>query len=243
MPLSKRQKLILKAIINEFFRSKEPVGSLTLSSKHNIGVSPATLRSEMSRLVDEGYLFKEHSSSGRLPTTLGLRYFLDELFKEDEMDVLEETLFKERLFRKRFEKQRFVNEAVRILSEYTRLAAIGIVEDLVMYSGLGNFVNEPEFEDLENLQKIIQVIESDTLLPPLLRRYLGDDRQVKVLIGDEIGLDSLFNCSIVYAPFKYFRHESGFIGVIGPRRLNYRKVIPLVRKISFFIEDSIRGWE
>ena len=74
MPLTKRQKAILAKIIREFMKEGEPIGSVMLSDKYDLGISPATLRSEMAKLAKEGYLYKVHSYSGRIPTTLGFRY-------------------------------------------------------------------------------------------------------------------------------------------------------------------------
>lgn len=242
MELTERQKAILKAIISEFMDSAQAVGSVTLSSRYDLDASPATLRAEMARLVDDGYLFKEHSSSGRVPTTLGIRYFLDEMFEEGELDRLQETEIKESIFQKRFNRIGFIKEAVRALSDLSGQTALSIIDEMVFSSGIGQLLSYPEFKDLKLLQDMLNVIESASLLISLFERG-RNNRELKTLIGDEIGMDSLNKCSIVYAPFKYFRGEKGYIGVFGPRRMKYSQVIPAVKSIAEFIEQSIRGWE
>lgn len=242
MPLTKRQERILKAIIDEFMSTAEAVGSLTLSDKYGLGISPATLRAEMADLVHEGYLLKEHSSAGRKPTTLGIRYFLDEILKEDEMDKVKETKCREKLFQKRFHRSGFIKEAVKALSELSGLAALSIVDDVVFYSGLGQLLTNPEFEDIELLHNTLELLESESVLGSIFSKY-SDSHNLRALVGDEIGLDALSECGIVYSPFKFFRGEEGYIGVIGPRRMHYARVIPAVRAISEFIEDAISGWK
>ncbi len=242
MDLTKRQKSILEAVINEFLENAQAVGSVTVSSKYNIDASPATLRSEMAKLADEGYLFKEHSSSGRIPTTLGIRYFLDEMFEEEELDKIKETELKEKLFRKRFSRIAFIKEAVKVLSHLSNQAALAVIDEMVFYSGVGQLLEYPELEDLGLLQNILNVIESTSLLLSIFDKF-SINHNLKVIIGDEIGIDSLIDCSLVYSKFNYFRGQKGYLGVLGPRRMEYRKVIPAVRTISNFIERSIIGWE
>lgn len=242
MSLTKRQRIILNAIINEFLDSASAVGSVTLYDKYDIGVSPATLRSEMAKLVDEGYLLKEHTSSGRVPTTLGIRYFIDELFKEEEIDPIEETKAKENLFRSRFSRARFIREAVKTLSELSGQASVSLVDDMVFASGLSYLLMNPEYEDYNLLQDTLNIMESDNMLNELFGKYHGN-RNLRALVGDEIGLDALSDCSIVYCPYKYFRGTKGYIGVIGPKRMPYSRVIPAVRVVSEFIEDAIVGWD
>src|SRR3989344_8762336 len=98
MDLSDRQKALLKAIIEEYIDSAEPIGSETIDRKHNLGVSPATIRNEMVRLTDLGYLRQPHTSAGRTPTSLGMRVFVTELMKEKELPVSAEVSIKEKLW-------------------------------------------------------------------------------------------------------------------------------------------------
>ncbi|MBU0975594.1 MAG: hypothetical protein ABIE03_04490 [Patescibacteria group bacterium] len=242
MPITNRQRRILQAIMSEFMDTAEAVGSLTLADKYDIGVSPATLRSEMATLVKQGFLLKEHSSSGRIPTGIGIRYFIDEMLKEEEPDSLEQTRLKERLFQSRFNRALFIREAVKALSEIAGQVSVSLVDDMVFVSGVGYLLRNPEFSDLDLLQDTLNVIESETLLGKLFSLYRNDSR-LKTLIGDEIGLDSLSDCSIVFSPFNYYRGAKGYIGVIGPKRMRYERIIPAVRTISEFIENSIAGWD
>ena len=77
--LTNRQSLILKVIVEDFIQSAEPVGSKTLMTKYELPYSSATIRNEMMLLEEKGLLEKTHTSSGRVPSTLGYRYYVENL--------------------------------------------------------------------------------------------------------------------------------------------------------------------
>ena len=77
--LDNRKQLVLKAIIDDYIESAEPVGSRTLARKYDLGVSPATIRNEMADLEMLGYLRQLHTSSGRVPSSKGYRFYVDGL--------------------------------------------------------------------------------------------------------------------------------------------------------------------
>ena len=80
--LTDRQLLILKVIVDDFIRSALPVGSRSLSKKEEISFSSATIRNEMADLEDLGFLEKTHTSSGRVPSEKGYRYYVDHLLSQ-----------------------------------------------------------------------------------------------------------------------------------------------------------------
>ena len=82
--LSNRQKLILKAIVEEYVESNEPVGSKVLTEKPYLDFSSATIRYDMQDLEENGYLEKTHTSSGRVPSQKGYRYYVDNLVTRDD---------------------------------------------------------------------------------------------------------------------------------------------------------------
>ena len=86
--LSARQIQILRLIVEEFIENARAVGSEMLDRKYNLGVSPATIRNEMVFLEKQGYLSKDHSSSGRLPTSSALKLYVNELMKEKQFSTI-----------------------------------------------------------------------------------------------------------------------------------------------------------
>lgn len=125
MELSERKKQILKAIIGDYIRTAEPVGSKALAARPELRFSPATIRNEMSELEDMGYLEKPHTSAGRIPSPAGYRLYVDELMDPEETteggeDALEQMRGKVR------ELDRLVQEAGRLVSTLTNYASVAV---------------------------------------------------------------------------------------------------------------------
>ena len=74
-----RRLKVLSAIVTDYVRTREPVGSKALVERYRLGVSPATIRNDMAALEDEGYIHQPHTSAGRVPTQKGYRLFVDEV--------------------------------------------------------------------------------------------------------------------------------------------------------------------
>lgn len=89
MELDERKKKILSSVVEDYIMSAEPVGSKSIVDKHNLEYSPATIRNEMKLLEDEGYLEQPHISAGRIPSTKGYRYYVDNLMKENELSLVD----------------------------------------------------------------------------------------------------------------------------------------------------------
>ena len=85
--LTTRQIQILKAIIEEYIETAAPVGSEMLDKKYNLGISPATIRNEMVRLTSLGYLKQPHTSAGRIPTSMGMKFYVDQLMEEKALSL------------------------------------------------------------------------------------------------------------------------------------------------------------
>ncbi len=80
MTITERQEKILNKVLQEYIKSAQPVSSQLLEKKYDFGISPATIRIEMQKLTDKGFLYQPHTSAGRVPTDKGYRLFVDKLF-------------------------------------------------------------------------------------------------------------------------------------------------------------------
>ena len=89
MELDERKKKILSSVVEDYITSAEPVGSKNIVDKHNLEYSPATIRNEMKILEEEGYLEQPHISAGRIPSTKGYRYYVDNLMKENNLSLVD----------------------------------------------------------------------------------------------------------------------------------------------------------
>ena len=89
MSLDERKKKILSSVVEDYIESAEPVGSKTLVEKYHLDYSSATIRNDMKELEEEGYLEQPHISAGRIPSTKGYRYYVDNLMKERKLSMVD----------------------------------------------------------------------------------------------------------------------------------------------------------
>jgi heat-inducible transcriptional repressor len=137
MDLNERKLRILQAIISDFIYSAEPVGSRTLSKKYDMGISPATIRNEMSDLEEMGFLTHPHTSAGRVPSDKAYRLYVDNLMKKYEIPEDEKKLISEKLTSNVIEFEKTMQHAASLLSELTNLTAFAMTpkpeEDIIKY--------------------------------------------------------------------------------------------------------------
>ena len=114
--LDERKRKILKAIIQTYLETGEPVGSRTISKYTDLNLSSATIRNEMSDLEDLGYIVQPHTSAGRIPSDLGYRLYVDELMKEKDQEVSE---MKEMMIEKTDRMERVLKQVVKVLASNT----------------------------------------------------------------------------------------------------------------------------
>lgn len=126
MPLDDRKKSILKAVIDDYIATAEPVGSKSLVSKYNFNVSPATIRNEMAELEELGFLEQPHTSAGRIPSDKGYRAYVDSLLKVEELPVEEEEKIRLVMRDSLDELTGMIRKASNILSEKTGYASLAI---------------------------------------------------------------------------------------------------------------------
>lgn len=125
--LSRRAQKILHAVVTEYLQGGEAVGSRTVTRRHDLGLSPATVRNVMSDLEELGLLEQRHSSAGRVPTATGLRFFIDSLLKVRGLSVREKDEIRERVHAPTPDE--IVQRASRLLSDLTQHAAVIIAPD------------------------------------------------------------------------------------------------------------------
>lgn len=240
--LNERQENLLKVIIEEFITSAEPVGSDTIVKKYDLGVSPATVRNEMVKLADEGYLEKAYSSSGRVPTPVGFRYYIQKLMPENKLPVSSEVALRQRLYDKRFKEDELLRDAVKALSEETKKMSLGTIENgPFYYAGISNILDNPEFFDIDLTKTVLDLLDEQQFLWDTLSRVVSED-PTTVLIGSEMGgMSSLAPCSLVFTRY-HLGNRQGYLGVLGPSRMSYPQIMPRVRYIGSLIEELLGNW-
>lgn len=126
MELTERKLKILQAIISDYVKTAEPVGSRTISKKYDLGISPATIRNEMADLEEMGYLTHPHTSAGRVPSDMAYRLYVNALMEKRELSKEEKLVISERLRSGVNEFEKTIEHAASVLSEITNLTSFAL---------------------------------------------------------------------------------------------------------------------
>ena len=341
--LNDRSRTILEAIVDDYISSGEPVGSRAVTRRHNMDISPATVRNVMSDLEEMGFLASPHTSAGRIPTDLGYRYYVDTLLQVRDLseqekqrieghcqpgkmtveNLLQETgkalsslsnyagivmapRFTSTVFRQIefvrlsggkllvvFVSQtglvqnklievdedfspseleqitNYLNQTLsglsihdvkkKIASEMQQEKALyntlmkqalelsdkaleGEVEGQVFIEGASSFLEQPDFSDIGQMKKLFQAFEQKGRLIELLDKS-QEASGVQIFIGSANSYNQIEGCSLITSSYQNVQGTIGTLGVIGPNRMSYSKVIPIVdytaRLVSRLLEIGL----
>ncbi len=129
MSLNDRQKKILKAVVEDYITSAEPIGSRHIAKKTDISLSSATIRNELADLEDLGYLVKTHTSSGRVPSDLGYRTYVDSLIETYLVQMQEIGSLKAQMQQKMRDLDFYIKRVLEIAAGHTNLTAVALTPD------------------------------------------------------------------------------------------------------------------
>ncbi len=233
-----RQVQILRAIIQEFIETAEPVGSDTIDKKYNIGVSPATIRNEMVYLSKQGYLYKTHASAGRVPTPLAFKLYVSELMKERELSVADEVSAKEKIWDTRGKLNQLLRETTKVLANKAKALGIALTDNSTLYhSGYANLLEMPEFYDINVTRKVFKIIEEARIMEEIFQQGESQD-QVQVIYGQELGNKDLEPIGLMFVSVQAQGHRCR-VGVLGSNRFDYPYLVPMMKYFKSLIEDLV----
>ena len=222
----------MAAAVSAYINDGEPVSSLELA-KH-FDLSPATLRNILAELEEDGYLFHPHTSSGRLPTDKGYRYYVDFLMSGQGLSEMQKKLILNDYRARASSLEEILEKTSDIIADlthYTAIVSFSEWEDRVFYKGLSNIFSHPEFQDVEKLAVLVRFLEEKKQVLELLNRQLS--QPFKVYIGMETACPSISGvCSLVVSPYHSGRSRGGRIAVLGPRRMSYDSTASALEFIS-----------
>jgi heat-inducible transcriptional repressor len=332
---------VLNLIVESYLKVGKPVSSGFISQKMDYPVSSATVRNIMAKLERLGYLKQPHTSAGRIPTDIGLRYYVNHLFDEVIYPDKSIDLPSEDFYRRKGDFNSLLDNVSRVLSEYSDnlgfvlsprvsivnfryLRFIKVSEEKIMIilittfnlvlteivetksyftqveldrashyinenfrgknlkfvrdlllreipaykmryerivqslisllktyfnqeeknnqifiQGTSKLLEKPDLFDMDSLKLLFQRFEEKARLAKLLSDVISLDR-VKVLIGTELSLPDISDCSLVLSHYGYDRQVLGSLGIIGPKRIPYRRIIPLVDTVAKKLSETIR---
>jgi len=339
LDLDERKVKILKAIIQNYLETGEPVGSRTISKYTDINLSSATIRNEMADLEEMGYIIQPHTSAGRIPSDKGYRFYVDMLMEDkvkevDDMknillekaDKLENLLqqvakllavntnyttmvtapqFKKKVkfiqlteiednqllvvivFEGNIVRNKIVNVTASLNKEMvfklnfvlnTYLQGLDLEEinlpvitqmreqageyqiiindilDAIMKSvseeddmkiftsGTTNILKYPELRDNDKATELLYTIEEKKLLTGILQDKMDDDenRGIQVYIGDETPIETMKDCSVVTATYEIEEGVYGKVGIIGPKRMDYEKVVSTLQSLMMQLDEIFK---
>ncbi len=326
MFLDDRKKRILRAIIDDYIDTAEPIGSRTIARKHELGLSSATIRNEMADLEEMGFLAQPHTSAGRVPSDKGYRLYVDQLMQLKDLSIGEIEEIREAMEIKINELSQLIRQASVIMSKITKYTSMAITPQMkksmvkavqvvpveagkalvvvvtnagvvrnsliklpdnllpdflirvsnslneklsglsmeqisypliketerelglssealmpildgvaecvnqidnseIYLDGATNIFNYPEFRDVIKAKDFLNVLDEKPLIHQLLSDISDKSIDIDVKIGSENPLDEIKDCSLVTATYSINNRIIGSIGVIGPTRMEYPKVI------------------
>lgn len=238
MSLTKRQEGILFAIIEEYAEMAAPVGSVTLAKLFQ--VSSATVRSEMAQLEAMGYIAQPHTSAGRVPTDAGYRYYVNSLSEHpDNPEQVNSTNRENRALEVRVSSQTRADFAIRgavdSLVELTGNLGLATIGDQLYMSGISRLFTQPEFVDNERVRAVAKLLDN---LEPWLREA-APGQPLNIFIGQENPIGKTSQVSLIISRFRSPYSDKSYIGVLGPTRQNYGRVMALVRHAGDVLEETL----
>ncbi|MCL1911404.1 MAG: heat-inducible transcriptional repressor HrcA [Leptospirales bacterium] len=334
--LDERESAILRALVYDYIMTGKPVGSRSFVQKYQFSISPATMRNIMADLEQIGYLQQPHSSSGRIPTDKGYRYYVDSLLEKyrsfnEDVSIKEDILSREMQFEKLFDSitkmlsnesryagvmltpapyfavmkrielipldpkdvlvimvertgmvftrkvkisdtltydslhefSRYLNSELcgyplqeikeRVIKELrsgqkpggnnlaldiAELSIVGESNSMLHIDGIENLLKIPEMIEKDHLDSLLHIIEEKNILKDILELAMRFDG-IQTMIGNEIESSYVKGCSIVTSSYKIGNKNVGVIGVLGPTRMDYEKVVPLVDYTGKIVSDLL----
>lgn len=236
--MTERQLKILEAIVEQYAEVAVPVGSVMLAKLFN--VSSATIRSEMAVLEELGYIAQPHTSAGRIPTDKGYRLYVNTITESSEstpqLADRSTRAIDARVATYTDRADRAIRSAVDSLAEVTRNLGLATIGDQLYMSGMSNLFSQPEFmTNSGNVQQIAALLDN---LEPWLREAAPNE-PLNVFIGAENPVGKSSQASLIISRFVSPYSDRSYIGVLGPTRQEYARVMRLVRHTGAMLEEVL----
>lgn len=233
--ISPRQAQILAAVIEQYAEVAVPVGSVMLAKL--FGVSSATIRAEMARLEEMGYIAQPHTSAGRIPTDKGYRFYVNQISGVETPAIQDRgtRAIEARVNAGLDKSDHAIRSAVDSLVDLTHNLGIATIGDQLYMSGIGNLFSQPEFASGEHVRQVAMLLDN---LEPWLRE-VAPNEPLNVYIGSENPIGKTSGCSLIISRFRSPYSDHSYIGVLGPTRQSYGRVMNLVRHAGAMLEEVL----
>ena len=235
--LNERQRRILKFVVESHVLKAEPVGSQYVRVAYHLSISPATIRSAMKRLEEEGLLDHPHTSAGRVPTEAGYRYYVDCLMEPEPITPATRRALDREVRQWSGATVDVQTLAVQLLARSSHQLAMLTVppsgdfpERRLRLGGAENIAAQPEFQTADRLRALVTLLAQPEPLTRALDCFL-DSASARITIGRELGEGAMRACSLVGTGIAS-GHIRGSLGVLGPERMPYPRLLSLVSYVG-----------
>jgi len=229
--MTERQQAILRAVVELYAKTAEPVGSLALADMFE--ASSATIRAEMAALERLGYIYQPHISAGRVPTDKGYREYVNAM-PESKADGRVSQAIAKRV-KSAGEVDRAIRQAADSLAEITNNVGLATTSDGLYFTGLAGLFGQPEFLVGSQAYEVARLIDN-------LDEWLSEaapSGRMSVFIGTENPIGKSSGASLIIASFASPYSERAYVGVLGPTRQSYDKVMSLVEYTGNLLEEVV----
>ena len=260
MVITERQEKILDCLTRQYIATAKPIGSEFLVEKNNFGICPATIRNEMQKLAEDGYLCQPHTSAGRIPTSKAYRFFVDKALEFN----FEENFFPcdfEDIEKEKNDIYKFSGSVARELAENTTCLALAYLfeDDFLWKDGWKVVFQNPEFRETDYLEEFVSAVdcfekkagdffssqEERNEAHPVrsqTQKASADSRArrifngVNVFIGEEGGFFDSNNFGLIMSQADFPKNKKGLVAILGPKRMAYDKNI----KTIYYLINSLK---
>jgi heat-inducible transcriptional repressor len=236
MFMTERQVKLLAAIIEQYAETATPVGSVLLAKLFD--VSSATIRSEMAKLEEMGYIKQPHTSAGRIPTDKGYRIYVNSLTLEESGNRCSRVI-EARVNSNIANADTAIRRAVDALVELTHNLGFSSIGGQLYLSGLANLFMQPEFVNIDNARSVARLLDN---LEPWLREA-SPNQPLSVFIGRENPIGRNSGATLIISRFRSPFSDDSYIGVLGSTRQSYNKVMNLVGETGRMLERVLQNGE
>jgi heat-inducible transcriptional repressor len=238
-----RKRDILAAAIDTYIEKAAPVSSDVLVKDYNFDLSPATIRNVLADLEELGFLTHPHTSAGRVPTEKGYRYYVNYLMKKIKLLDNERNRIESEYKKSMKELEKIFDTTSEVLSDFTHCTGLVYAADLhdrLFYKGTTFMLDQPEFNNLEKIRHVLKMLEEKQRLIDIISQEL--DKKIEIFIGSELHCDDINDCSLVVSSYKHRNKPSGRVAVLGPKRMQYSKVVSAVEYLSDLITEMLNDF-
>lgn len=238
--MTDRQAKILFAIVEQYAEVAAPVGSVLLAKTFD--VSSATVRSEMAKLEEMGYIEQPYTSAGRIPTDKGYRYYVNYVSEQTQKNLdsgkapIDTVNRNARAIDVRVKSAGQANQTIRSavdsLVDITHNLSIATIGDQLYMSGISYLFSQPEFMNGTAVQEVAKLLDN---LEPWLQEA-SPNEPLSVYIGSENPIGKSSGCSLIISKYRSPYSNRSYIGVVGPTRQSYKQVMGLVRHTGQLLE-------